>query len=403
MYSFFLSISILPTGARACTLVCLVRFEVHVLVRRLTPSACSIYYGRPEYFAFLYPLCSESVSPSVAMKCSSPLLFFCLLHSIACVFQSFENVDIYSYSDKITDAVCSSVETALVNGWTFRLVGPGLHFGGAGGVHNKRKALSLIAESLNENSVFIFADAFDVIYQGSNADFRSALDSMQSKLGVNASDGMIFGADLHCWPFRAVNSKFHCELMQGKEYITKYARGASGISWPVPPDEPTPLACRMQSDMVPPVYNRSSYRYLNAGVSLGTAQQYRAFCKAADKFTQKIATSCHGDQSVPAWLMVTKQVSIQLDHSMALFGGANRIKFAFDNSSCKWVNQQNKMIPALLHHHGPKFRFEEHRKQIVRCKFNGDVTLYNQFKKGATFFLDGVQRYLTEICPKLSL
>ena len=127
-----------------------------------------------------------------------------------------ETHQIFSYSDKISKLGCVSIETALLAGWKYQLLGPSMQFNSLG-VRNNDKLLVFgqIARDLPPDTVIFFVDAFDVIFQDN---YRATI-KMSQHLSNNSNDRVIYSGESNCYPYKRVDGAYHCELMQGAEYL----------------------------------------------------------------------------------------------------------------------------------------------------------------------------------------
>jgi hypothetical protein len=79
-----------------------------------------------------------------------------------------ETYQLFSFADKISRLGCISIETAILSGWKYQLLGPTLKFKTLGGQKNTDKLIifGTLAKNLPPKTVVFFADAFDVVFQG---------------------------------------------------------------------------------------------------------------------------------------------------------------------------------------------------------------------------------------------
>ena len=124
------------------------------------------------------------------------------------------DIQLFGYSDRITDAVCTSIESAILAGWKFQLIGPtvtvpqnNMHFDSKVA---KLFALSILMKVLPEKVTVIFADSLDVLYQRTFDQFESFLSEWEYQQWE-----IVFAGEQNCWPFNRSNKKtYHCPLMQ---------------------------------------------------------------------------------------------------------------------------------------------------------------------------------------------
>lgn len=303
------------------------------------------------------------------------------------------DVQIFAYADKVSRMGCMSIETAILSGWKYNLVGPDLPISyGGGGLNNKIYAMSLVSEVIDGASTIVYADAFDVIYQGSKRDFVS-----QAKRVSADSSKVVYSAENNCYPFRRVDKNFYCEFMSGADYVNSHV-GFHGEGGPFREGDMRPLACAKLDDLVPPKHSETVNRYLNSGLSYGTASYFKQLANATDYLYKNIPPSCQDDQAVLSWLMATKTLPITLDYASALFGSHYNMDYEFDYARCLWRNTQDSSHPSVIHHNGPKHKFAIHRQQLVQCKFKDNAAAYEAFMDKSTFTLNGETKKFSEVC-----
>lgn len=125
-----------------------------------------------------------------------------------------DNIQLFGYSDRIDHSVCTTIESAILAGWKFQLIGPTVaipNYGGRFSVKiNKLFALDILMNALAANVTVVFADTLDALFQRTFDEFKNVL--MQTEY----QDGnTVFAAENNCWPFNRSNKKtYSCPLMQ---------------------------------------------------------------------------------------------------------------------------------------------------------------------------------------------
>ena len=145
-----------------------------------------------------------------------------------------DKVHLFGFADRVADReseLCISIESALLNGWTYQLIGPTVPLrktfmsrsrksGGGQGQRFDEKALkiftlSLLMDVLPSDAVLVFVDAMDVLFQRNVSEFVAAVAASR----LIAGGVVLYGAEKNCWPFSRTNKKtYHCPLMQGEQW-----------------------------------------------------------------------------------------------------------------------------------------------------------------------------------------
>jgi hypothetical protein len=343
-----------------------------------------------------------------------------------------DHVQLFAFSDKINENVCVSIESALLSGWKYQLIGPTVSFlkkaGSLDGKANKIFMLSLLLGVLPKDSILVFADAMDIVFQRSAQEFEEALKS--SKVSEKY---VLFSAEKNCWPFNRSNKKtYHCPLMQG----TKWR-----------PDSKEPaLGCKLQAELyektisggvstgasrsgspAPPLERPM---FLNSGLSVGFVEQYRAIAAKSIDMTTTLPSLCLDDQGLLAWQMVsasttstTSSVSsegkqnetrISLDYGSEFFASLNDRDVTFDSADgfakvWKYTDKSKDnttVVPFMLHHNG------NGKRDVVRGRdlynhTSGLIVDWKRKHKGldvvqelarGRLFVDGIERKYEEVC-----
>eukprot|EP01035_Chromulina_nebulosa_P034396 gene34396-46138_t len=122
-----------------------------------------------------------------------------------------DSVQLVAFATTVNSNLCLSMETALLSGWKYQLFGPtlGQHFSKK--LHRgtsyleKLAVLQALAEGLSPDSVILWADAYDVIYQGDARDFLPRYRNLLAQRGVQGSaEGnlTVFNAEQKCSPYK---------------------------------------------------------------------------------------------------------------------------------------------------------------------------------------------------------
>jgi hypothetical protein len=314
-----------------------------------------------------------------------------------------DDIQLFSYANALTDGLCASIESAILAGWTYQLIGPTVTLPKFGSTlhpkFDKNFALSVILNVLPKNVTIVFADAFDVLYQRSFIEFRKAVLETEYKNGH-----IIFASESNCWPFNRSNRKtYSCPLMQGKNW------------YPGSPNQS--LGCKLQVDLYKKYLSNVGTRnkpdevksiYLNSGLSVGTVGNYSHIIQSALQMTQEYSRLCLDDQGLSAWLMVREsQVPISLDYQSVLFGTFGEDKLVFDpkeglikirdSASQAQRNMSDLIVPFMIHFNGGgKPHFNRTRDQLVGFRNRKEGVF--DFLKEETFYIDGIQKKFIQEC-----
>jgi hypothetical protein len=113
-----------------------------------------------------------------------------------------------------------------------------------------------------ENITILYADAFDVVFQGSRKKFIRQYERMNEM-----RDKVIYSVEHNCWPFKRhkVDDWYDCPSMLGPEYIQSLAgrdvEGSGGIDFSS--SDVRPLGCKLQDDIAG---RKNISFYLNSGL-----------------------------------------------------------------------------------------------------------------------------------------
>lgn len=311
-----------------------------------------------------------------------------------------DEVQLFSYGDKIHRLACITIETAILHGWKFQMIGPTLKlnktFGAGGSSNDKLVILSNLARQLPERTNVIFVDAFDVIAQRGPASLPNAATSFNTSL-------VTFGAESNCYPFKRVDHGYHCERFQGALYLDSHKHNPhNGGGGPFQPGEIIPLGCMLQDNLMPSSSADPFARYLNSGMSTGRVAGYRNLVKAISELMEDLPLICMEDQGIISWLYGNQVTPLALDYNSTLFGNVRNVNTVFNESTCLWDLHSpfspHAYTPTFLHHNGPKTDLSAFRNRLVECMFRRDHDGYLAFIAKATFYLDGIETKFNSVC-----
>lgn len=325
-----------------------------------------------------------------------------------------DKLQLFGYASEINHAVCVTMETAALAGWTFQLVGPSLDtptlplISSADKKQAKLYVLRSIVTSLPPDTFVVFSDTFDMSFQTSMEYFSSRMSTLHK---TKAAEGkIIYGTESNCWPFKRVSDDFYCPLMQGEEYLQahkgEYVAGVNSDQ----DSDPRPLGCHKQIEAAPHGANR--FIYLNSGISVGSALSYRTFLDILFTVWDELPDTCREDQGAVAWVMVNSSASttsggppIVLDYELALFLNHYESHLAFDQSQGAWVLDAATLkdfnyfpLSPVIHHAGDKSDHTRFRDALFRHAFLGNHLKRDAFFKNATIYVDGVEKNLYATC-----
>ena len=125
-------------------------------------------------------------------------------------------IHLVAYSNRIIEESCISMQTAILNGWTYNLL-----TGDSGQIINtdrsalqaqitpQFKKIFIFNASLNSflpDDLIIFADAYDVIIQGNYRKFVRKI-YQRKKHFWDYQNTLLYNAEDNCHPFNVVNEK----------------------------------------------------------------------------------------------------------------------------------------------------------------------------------------------------
>ena len=281
---------------------------------------------------------------------------------------------ILAYSDRVNKEVCISMESAILSNLEFHLLGRTKNTTEINPKFVKVESLLSVIDDIADNKLMLFADAFDVQYQG-NWNKSTELDL--SKL--------MFNAEEVCFPATHPHpSIYYCPLMQGLKYLRNRTHNE-------------PKVCRMQRNKST---NKSSKSvYLNSGVSIGVPGVFRSTFLAVNELAKKSGELCHDDQGLMQWLYVAKSAPIHLDFKSNLLASMFMVfnDYKFDTVTGLWTSLVTGSTPLTLHFNGDKSHFHEmwETRKSWLLKSNPKI---KEILKTATVKIYGVDRLHSEVC-----
>lgn len=353
---------------------------------------------KPEVFTIVYP--SSVDTKSETLRKNDLVSNFSEFASWAPIK---DEIQLFAYADALTDGLCASIESAILAGWTYQLIGPTITLPKFGPpLHpkfDKNFALSVILNVLPKNVTIVFADAFDVLYQRSFDEFRNAIFETEYRNGH-----IVYASESNCWPFNRSNRKtYACPLMQGKNW------------YPGSPDQS--LGCKLQVDLYDKYLSKGGSRdkagtvksvYLNSGLSIGIVGNYSHLIRSALQMARVYSPLCLDDQGLSAWLMVREsKVPISLDYQSLLFGTFGEDKLVFDpieglikvrdSAGQAQRNISDLTAPFMIHFNGGgKPHYNRTRDQLVKFR-NRNHGIFDILEK-ETFYIDGIEKKFIEEC-----
>lgn len=152
----------------------------------------------------------------------------------------------------------------MLAGWKYHVLGPTmLEYSKLDWEHRLRQILFLgiLSKHMPDNVTVVYADAFDVLFQGSKSNFTRKYEEMNP-----LSDKIIYSVERNCWPFKRykVDDWYNCPSMLGPDYIDAHTgsniEGTDGV---FSLNDVRPLGCKFQDDIAG---TKNLSRYLNSGL-----------------------------------------------------------------------------------------------------------------------------------------
>lgn len=326
-----------------------------------------------------------------------------------------DSIQLFGFATHINDAVCSTLETASLAGFTFQLLGPTIDTsafkigkGENGKKLSKLVVLRSIANALPSETVLLFADTFDMTFQDSFSSFTARYNELKSVL----QHKVVFGTESNCWPFMRLSEDYRCPLMQGDAYLKANAgKYVVGTHMDSKPDALLSLTCQGQVDKVPNPFRASRQKFLNSGLSIGSASSYKELIEFAWSKLNTIPEICvNDDQAVFGWMFgsntTSREGQIVLDYSQTFFLNKYENHLIFNKTCGAWtfdrdvfINNSNfAKVSPIIHHAGDKQDHKRFRDALFHHKFMGDVERRDAFLKSAIVYIDGIPNSLFATC-----
>ena len=286
----------------------------------------------------------------------------------------------FAFSDRVTDGLCASIETAAMSGVDLHVIGlDHSEFDFSEVKHAKSKKIHGYLRLLNSaklrkkydiarnETIVVLADASDVIYMPKTP--QRALEeyhTMRERLVPKGKALILFAAEGNCWPHMAGDQEL---IVGGRDYCAKFHEKAKG----------------------------SSHKYLNSGGVIGPvsalAEMYREIhssMKTADDEDQMITALVYAKQidDERFGAQSTENYVIALDHQARVFqtGWHTHLeipgKYAerqangayFDTTTGVFVNTEHNSTPPIIHFNGGKTNFLPVVRDILRRHRTDDET-----------------------------
>ena len=225
------------------------------------------------------------------------------------------------------DRFCRAIESAIRSGIDLTILGwdtPWI------GLSQKLEAALSYVRTLPPNDIFMFTDAFDVLF----ADSSESIKNKFLKLSKILSSRIIFAAECGCWP----------HIMEDmNEDKTDIRHKPSSFCFGKYPLSPTP------------------YRYLNSGTWIGYVDSSVKMLEQVIKEAGNDFKNAN-DQKLVADMYMSGEHGIKLDFYNKLFQSVhmtshpltdcNPIQHLKLSSNKIWENKLTKSIPSVIHFNG---------------------------------------------------
>jgi hypothetical protein len=281
---------------------------------------------------------------------------------------------ILAYSDRISKEVCISMESAIFSDLEYHLIGAPLNTVDANPKFIKVDSLLSAITDFADGKLIMFADAFDVQYQGSW--------NKTTKLDLSK---LMYNAETTCYPATHPHpSIYYCPLMQGHKYLQNRKHYE-------------PRVCKMHRKRSP--NNSSKSVYLNSGVMIGVPEVFKSIYLSVKELAKITSKLCREDQGLIQWLYLAKSAPIILDYESSLLASMFNVleDYKFDTEKGLWTSLMTGSAPLTLHFNGDKSHFHhmwQTRKSWI-LKSNPEVI---DRLKNATVKIYGVDRLFSEVC-----
>jgi hypothetical protein len=281
---------------------------------------------------------------------------------------------ILAYSDKITKEVCISMESAIFSNLEYHLIGPPRNTVDADPKFMKVDSLLTAIKGFANEKLIMFADAFDVQYQGNW--------SKATKLDLSK---LMYNAETNCYPATHPHqSIYYCPLMQGHKYLKNRTHNE-------------PRVCKMHINRSPDNSSRSVY--LNSGVMIGVPAVFESVYLSVKELAEKNDKLCRDDQGLIQWLYLAKSAPILLDYESNLLASMFTVfdDYKFDTVKGLWTSLITGSTPLTLHFNGDKSHFhlmwETRKSWILKSNPKMEDRL-----ESATVKIYGVDQLFSKMC-----
>ena len=376
-----------------------------------------------------------------------------------------DRVHLFGFADRVADReseLCISIESALLNGWKYQLIGPTVPlrrtFMLRGQSQQQRfdeKALkiftlSLLMDALPPDAIVVFVDAMDVLFQRNASEFAAAVAASR----LIADGAVLYGAEKNCWPFSRTNKKtYHCPLMQGEHWKPTgkepglgcklqdkvYNDGRLAPLIPAHTNTNTTISNGSSTGGLPVPFREERSIYLNSGLSVGRVGNYSRLVRRSNDMLGTLPHLCVDDQGLLAWQMVTDAAaaaaaaatksggdgprahppSIVLDYASEWLGNLNDRKMRFDwtdglmklwryeQGSAGAVTDRDSVVgnattaPFMIHFNGNGKAGNSYnltRDLILAWKQKHGFNVRAFLENDAVLWVDGVERKFSDVC-----
>lgn len=320
-----------------------------------------------------------------------------------------QRLHLIAFANRIIRESCVSIETALLAGWSYNLLTKFTATNASRAGANGEKTMKLYAykgilgsKHLDGRDLILFVDAYDVIFQGSAADFVASISGRRKRVHWDLQRTIVYNAEDFCHPFVCCSASYRCPLTQGVEYLSTAPHGNNTH---------TPHACNLQMNRAPKETTYTTEKgtkrpvvFLNSGVSLGSAATYRTFIDRSIAMVAELPSLCHDDQGIVAWMYAKDSFPITLDYASSILATSqvHVLKdYKFDNATGMW-RHRNGAAPYLVHFAGSKRAYQAYRKYVYNWykRSMGGGAAIRAFFENKTVTIDGVNKPFYSVCPE---
>ena len=283
-----------------------------------------------------------------------------------------QRVSLIAYSNKIIKESCYSIETAVLSGFTYSLYTK-YNISTMGKVDSTFTISPLVQKifgyynaikDLKDEHLVIFADAFDVIFQGNIDTFLSRVDYLKKSNIWDYTKTLLYNAEPNCHPFNVISKKYNCPLTQGEEYLrnSSYQQSAKLRN-------SVPIGCKLQISLAPQEYLEKNPKmiFFNSGVSVGSAGLYRKLFQKAIKSTLELPQNCLEDQGILGWLYANQEMPILLDFNSTLLTTTQvdlLSSYSFNQTYGTWQKLNGESPPFVIHFAGSKRAYRTYWQRL---------------------------------------